>query len=64
MLSKGEIKALKEAGIDVHDLKPDRAGRYDLYKDPDGNIVVKPKGGSGPGDPTGLNIDEIMNGGK
>jgi len=33
--------------------------RQDLYKDKDGNIVVKPKGGNGPGEPTGLNINDF-----
>ncbi|HZI51019.1 MAG TPA: polymorphic toxin type 33 domain-containing protein [Terriglobia bacterium] len=32
-----------------------RAGQdqFDLYKTRDGNIAVKPKGGSGTGEPTG-----------
>ncbi len=61
-LSKGEIKALwDKAGIDVHELKP--GAGYDLYKTPTGEIVVKPKGGAGPGDPTGINIKDIMGGG-
>jgi hypothetical protein len=56
-LSKGEIKKLKDAGIDPHDLKPN--SKYDLFKDKDGNIIVKPKSGVGPGDPTGLNINNL-----
>jgi len=60
-LSKGEIKTLKEAGIDPHELKPKKMGsRYDLFKTPNGDIVVKPADGSGDGDPTGINIKEIM----
>jgi hypothetical protein len=55
-LSKGEIKKLKELGIDPHDLKPN--SKYDLFKDTDGNIHVKPKDGSGPGDPTGINVND------
>ncbi len=48
MLSKGEIEKLKKAGIDVHDLKGQaNASSRDLYKDKDGNIFVKPKGGAG-----------------
>jgi len=57
-LSKGEIKALEDNGIDPHDLKPN--SRYDLFKDQDGNIRVMPKDGSGPGDPTGLNIKDFI----
>jgi len=53
-LSNGEINKLKKNGIDPHDLKPN--SQYDLFKDKDGNIYVKPKDGSGPGDPTGYNI--------
>ena len=52
-LSKGEIKAPKDRGIDPHDLKPN--SKFDLFKDKDGNIFVKPKNGAGPGDPTGIN---------
>jgi hypothetical protein len=59
-LTPGEIERLQRAGYDPHDLKPRGAGgRFDLLKDPDGNILVKPKNGRGPGDPTGLNINDI-----
>jgi len=54
-LSKGEIKKLQDAGIDPHDLKENNS-RLDLFKDPNGDIYIHPKNGSGPGDPTGLNI--------
>ena len=57
MLSPGEINKLKKGGIHPHDLKEN--ARQDLYKDKDGNIVVKPKGGNGPGEPTGLNINDF-----
>ncbi|EJS4043393.1 hypothetical protein NWU98_001142 [Vibrio vulnificus] len=30
--------------------------KYDLFKDKDGNIFVKPKKGNGPGEFTGFNI--------
>jgi hypothetical protein len=56
-LSPGEIKKLKDKGIDPHNLKPN--SKYDLFKDKDGNIYVKPKDGSGPGDPTGININAL-----
>jgi hypothetical protein len=43
--------------LDVHDLKGGKStGQSDLYKDKGGNIYVKPKGGAGPGEPTGLNV--------
>jgi len=54
-LSPGEIKKLKDAGHDVHDLKPN--SKFDLFKDKNGNILVKPKNGVGPGEPTGININ-------
>ena len=56
-LSPGEIKKLLKSDIDPHDLKPN--SKYDLFKDEKGNIFVKPKDGSGPGDPTGININDF-----
>jgi hypothetical protein len=53
--SPGEIRKLQQQGIYPHDLKPN--SKYDLFKDKDGNIFVKPKNGSGPGEPTGININ-------
>lgn len=59
-LSKGEIKQLENAGHDVHEMKGGKnASKYDLFKDKDGNIYVKPKNGSGPGDPTGVNVNDL-----
>lgn len=54
-LFNGEIKQLQKRGIDPHDLKPN--SKYDLFKGKNGNIFVKPKDGSGPGGPTGVNIN-------
>ena len=60
LLSKGEIKELQKNGYDVHELKGGKnASRFDLYKDKEGNIYVKPKGGGGDGDPTGININDL-----
>ncbi len=56
-LTPGEIKKLQDAGKDPHDLKPN--SKYDLFKDKDGNVCVMPKDGSGPGDPTGINLRDI-----
>ncbi|MGH8467795.1 MAG: RHS repeat-associated core domain-containing protein [Gammaproteobacteria bacterium] len=59
-LSPGEEKTLKDAGIDIHDLKgKEGASKRDLFKRPNGNICVKPKDGSGPGEDTGLNINDF-----
>jgi hypothetical protein len=57
-LSNSEIRALQDAGIDPHDEKPN--SKYDLFRRPNGDIVVKPKGGGGPGEPTGLNLNDIL----
>ena len=35
------------------------ASHYDLYTEPNGDIVVKPKGGTGIGTPTGYNVNEL-----
>jgi hypothetical protein len=56
-LTPGQIQGLKDAGIDPEALKGETGtGKRDLHKDPQGNIIVKPKGGAGPGESTGYNI--------
>ncbi len=56
-LSVGEIKKMIKKGVHPHDLKPN--SKFDLFKDSKGNIIVKPKKGNGPGDPTGHNIGDF-----
>jgi len=57
-LSPHEIEKLKRRGLDVEGLKGKKnTGGLDLYKDEHGNILIKPRGGIGPGEPTGLNIN-------
>jgi RHS repeat-associated protein len=62
-LSPGEIQELKDKGYDPETIKdetfPGAGGKVDLYKTPDGEIVVKGKGGVGPGEPTGINIKRL-----
>jgi hypothetical protein len=59
-LGPGEIKQLERAGHDAHDLKGGKnASRQDLFKDKSGNVYVKPKNGSGPGEPTGINLRDL-----
>jgi RHS repeat-associated protein len=62
-LTPREIAKLKQNGIDPEMLKEEtgttRSGRSDLYKLPNGDIVVKGKGGIGPGEPTGININKL-----
>jgi hypothetical protein len=59
-LKKGDIKKLQDNGIDPEELKGDvHTGQWDLFKDKKGNIYIKPKDGSGPGDPTGINIKDL-----
>jgi hypothetical protein len=59
-LSPGEINKLKENGWD-HSDKGKRGGRTDLYKDREGNVYQKPKGGNGPGEPIGVNLNDLNN---
>jgi choice-of-anchor A domain-containing protein/RHS repeat-associated protein len=59
-LTKGEIKKLKDGGIDPHDIKPKEGGSmFDLFKNRVGDIFVVRKGGKGEPDPTGLNIKDF-----
>lgn len=57
---KGDIKKLEKAGLDVHELKGGkRTGQLDLYKDAQGNIYLKAKGGAGEGFSLGININDL-----
>lgn len=56
-LSEAIQKAIIEKGYHPHDLKDN--SKQDLFKDRDGNIYVKPRSGVGPGEPAGININEI-----
>nr|WP_169304331.1 polymorphic toxin type 33 domain-containing protein [Pedobacter frigoris] len=59
-LSDGEIDKLERNGHDVHDLKGGKStGKIDLYKKPNGDVVIKPKGGNGPGEPAGINLNDL-----
>jgi Bacterial toxin 33 len=59
-LSNDETRKLKDANIDVHQLKGVKnSSKRDLFKDENGNIYVKPKGGQSEGEETGLNIREF-----
>jgi RHS repeat-associated protein len=60
------IQKLKDAGIDIHDLKRDLLGRdaelklFDLFYDPDtGRIYLRRKNGTGEPIDTGLLMDEF-----
>jgi RHS repeat-associated protein len=58
-LTPGEIKKLGDAGHNPEEVKGGKAtGKLDLFKDKKGNVYVKPKDGSGPGEPTGININK------
>jgi hypothetical protein len=62
-LTPGEIQKLKDKNYDPEIIKdetfPGSGGKIDLYKTPDGDIVIKGKGGVGPGEPTGININKL-----
>jgi hypothetical protein len=58
-LTPGEIEELKKKGYDIHDIKGKTgASKRDLFVDKKGRVVVKPKDGSGPGEDTGININD------
>ena len=57
-MSRREIRLLKEHDINPEELKDYRAG-LDLFKDHDGNVHVKPRDGSGPGEPTGISLKRL-----
>ncbi|WP_293348665.1 MULTISPECIES: polymorphic toxin type 33 domain-containing protein [unclassified Microcoleus] len=54
------LRGFKKGGEDIHLLKGKRhASKRDIYKDTEGNIYVKPKGGIGTGELTDLNINDF-----
>ncbi|MBS1948774.1 MAG: hypothetical protein JST47_13505, partial [Bacteroidetes bacterium] len=61
-LTPGEIEKLIKHGWD-HSNKPKgrNAPAIDLYKDRKGNVYEKPKGGSGYGEPIGINLNNLSN---
>jgi hypothetical protein len=61
-LRKLEKRILADGYQSLEDLKVPGgkgAGGYDLYVKPNGDIVIKPKSGIGPGEPTGYNIHDL-----
>jgi RHS repeat-associated protein len=65
-LSSTEVKNLESnTNQDAHAIKEDALGtdkglsKFDLYKNSDGDIVVKPKGSSGEGEPTGYTTEDL-----
>jgi hypothetical protein len=59
-LTNDEIRRLERGtGETAEQIKGEKhAGQRDLYKKPNGDVVVKPKGGKGPGELTGYNIND------
>jgi RHS repeat-associated protein len=59
-ITKGEVKKLKKGNVNPEALKGKRGvGKLDIFKDNKGNLFIKPKSGKGPGEPTGLNINDF-----
>ncbi|HSX35956.1 MAG TPA: PA14 domain-containing protein [Patescibacteria group bacterium] len=62
-ISSGEIDALKKAGYDPEGLKrgysPKNSSKYDIFKDGQQNLYIKPKSGIGPGDPLNINMKDV-----
>ena len=59
-VGKGIIKKMKKKGIDVEGIKPDPSSKFDLFQNQNGDIIVFPKSGKGPGEPTGFNIKDFL----
>jgi hypothetical protein len=57
-LTRGEIRQLQRAGVDIHAFKRGRR-RVDLFKDEAGNVYIKPKSGAGEGESTGFNLNSV-----
>jgi hypothetical protein len=63
-LSKSRAKQLEELmkkdGTNIHNFKGKGGGKKDFFVDKDtGDIYLKPKDGSGPGEATGYNVSEL-----
>jgi hypothetical protein len=65
-LTSTQIENLKQnTGRTAEEIKEDalgtgkNMGKYDLYQNSEGDIVAKPKGGSGPGEPTGYTVEHL-----
>ena len=61
-IKKLDKKIRKDGYDNIEDFKipgGKKAGDYDLYSKPNGDIVVKPKGGRGTGEYTGYNINDL-----
>lgn len=62
-LTPGEIRKLKDAGLDPEEVKddmfPGQGDKNDLYKDKKGNVCIKPKNSEGSSEPTGININDL-----
>lgn len=51
---------MKEDGTDIHDFKGPGGGKKDFFVDKkSGDVYLKPKDGSGPGENTGYNVSEF-----
>jgi RHS repeat-associated protein len=60
-LTPREVKWVEQQlGQDVHDIKGRRgASKRDLWVKPNGEVVIKPKNGRGPGEPVGVNLRKM-----
>jgi RHS repeat-associated protein len=59
LLSKRDIELLERNGYDLHGGEKSGGARSDLYKDANGNVYEKPKGGAGPGEPINANLNHL-----
>jgi RHS repeat-associated protein len=59
LLTPRDIQTLQDNGFDLHGGEKIGGSGSDLYKDADGNVYEKPKGGVGPGEPIGANLPNL-----
>lgn len=50
---------MKKRGYDIHGLKRKKSSRRDIFVDRKGELFMKPKSGSGPGEPLNININNL-----
>jgi RHS repeat-associated protein len=58
-LTPGEIKVLKAADLDPHELKKEFGKGIDIFKDSKGNLLAAPMSGKGAAEPLNINIKDL-----
>lgn len=58
-LSPRDIELLEKNGYDLHGGEKSGGAGSDLYKEAEGNVCEKPKGGAGPGESINANLNHL-----